>query len=157
METFYFDSSSAPKREVISEGENDGIIVACEVKRTNSGTGRFVEIKTEFGKILIISRFNIENPSAKAVEIGAQELRECFISAFGADRKCSVDELVNKPVRCMLEKKPNLEGKQYLEITRWLPRVNSATAQKKATPPAAQKPTTPSTASKGSEDDVPFN
>jgi hypothetical protein len=134
-EDFIFDSRTVPERTAfLEEGEYDCIIVNSEVKSV--ATGRLVEVSVEVeGKLMKMGMW-IEHSNEKAVLIGCQNLRDCFVSAFGADKQAKISELINKQARVGLEKGPIKDGKQYLEIKRWLPRKSgSPVVQKKITEP----------------------
>lgn len=149
-EDFVFDSRTVPERtSFISEGEHDCVIANAEVKSVS--TGRLVEVSVDVqGKLIKIGQW-IEHSNDKAVLIGCQNLRDCFISAFGADKKEKISALVGRPARVLLKKGPLKDGKQYLEIDRWLPRVGGSNA------PAQRQAPKASVTTKPSEDDVPFS
>lgn len=146
VEDFEFDSRVVPERQdFISEGEHDVVIVRAEVKTVS--TGKLVEVAIDVqGKELKMGMW-IDHINEKAVLFGAQNLRDCFVSAFGADKKAKISELINKTARVLLKKGPIRDGKQYLEIDKWLPRKGAQAATQKQAPVRTAKP---------SEEDVPF-
>jgi hypothetical protein len=107
-----------------------------------------VQVKVDVNGRLVKLGMWIDHKNHNAVLMGGQNLRDCFISVFGADKKARISELVNKPCRVLLEKKLNSQdGRQYIEIARFLPRKGGTQA-----PAQRQAPT-----AKPSEDiDVPF-
>lgn len=122
-EDFFFDSRAVPERSSLLEAgkEYEGIIIRAALKTVS--TGRLVEVGVDIqGKGITMGMW-VDHSNEKAVLIGAQNLRDCYISAFGRDVKAPISQLVNKVVRVSLKKGvPNpKDGKQYLEIDRWLP------------------------------------
>lgn len=99
-----FDASAVVPNsfEAIPQGVYNAIITESEWKQTNSGDGRYLQMKFQIidgeykGRVLF-ARLNLENPNAKAVEIARSQLSS-ICRAVGVMKPNDSCELHNLPL-----------------------------------------------------------
>lgn len=101
-----FDASELPQTtssfEPIPEGFYDATITQADLKPTNDGTGQYIKLRLDItgpshqGRV-VFSNLNIKNASAKAEEIGRQQLGE-IMRAIGLSKVQDTDQLIGGAV-----------------------------------------------------------
>ena len=84
--------------EPIPKGKYNVISDNVEVKETKSGAGKYISVTFkithgEYEGRLLFSIFNIQNPSAQAVEIGMQELKKWLMASGLSEDKMKVKDV----------------------------------------------------------------
>jgi hypothetical protein len=98
-----FDATTAPARqsfEAIPPGPYTVLFDKAEIKPTKSGNGHYVEVQMSviggpFANRKLWDRINVDNPSAKCVEIGMAAMGQ-LATAIGLVRVRSTDEIIGK-------------------------------------------------------------
>lgn len=101
-----FDVSDLPvstgSYDPVPEGNYDATISQAELKTTNDGSGQYIKLRLDItgpshqGRV-IFSNLNIKNASAKAEEIGRQQLGE-IMRAIGIAKVQDTDQLIGGSV-----------------------------------------------------------
>lgn len=101
-----FDANELPQTtssfDPIPEGHYDATITQAELKPTNDGTGQYIKLRLDItgpshqGRV-VFSNLNIKNASAKAEEIGRQQLGE-IMRAIGLAKVQDTDQLIGGAV-----------------------------------------------------------
>lgn len=143
----------------IPEGEYQMMCEEAESKTTSAGTGVYIKAKfrvlgpTNEGRFIFMN-FNVQNPSAKAEEIGRRQVSG-WAAACGKPNAADTDELINLPFSANVTIEPGSGnyGPQnringYKVASGAAPKAASAPAAAKPTPPAAASTPAPSTTSK---------
>ena len=146
----YEPDTGAGSYEPIPAGEYQLMCEEAESKTTSAGTG--VYIKAKFRVLgpthadrFIFMNFNIQNPSAKAEEIGRRQISG-WASACGKPGAADTDELLNTPFNADVSIEPG--SGQYGPQNRINGyKVANGAAPKAAPAPAAAKPTPAAVAS----------
>jgi hypothetical protein len=96
-------------------------ITQAEIKATNDGTGQYIKLRyditgpTHQGRV-VFGNLNIKNKTAKAEEIGRQQLGE-IMRAIGLTRVTDTDQLIGGSLSIKLEIRPErtdpTSGKTY--------------------------------------------
>ena len=140
----------------IPAGDYQATIVSADMVPTKAGTGtifktRYDVIGPTHAKRVIFGQLNIQNPSAKAEEIGRQELRK-LMSAVGLTRFEDTDQFIglSLTIKVAIETSENYPAKNV--VKGWksiggasalpMPKMDAAPAApvaKTATPPWAKK------------------
>lgn len=82
-------------------------ITSAELMTTKAGTGQYIKVRYDIlgpshqGRV-VFGNLNIRNPSAKAEEIGLQQLGE-LMGAIGLSRLTDTDQLVGLDLRIKLD------------------------------------------------------
>lgn len=90
----------------LPEGNYDATITSAELMPTKDGTGQYIKLRLDItgpshqGRV-VFSNINIRNASAKAEEIGRQQLGE-LMRAIGLSRVQDTDQLVGTHVNVKL-------------------------------------------------------
>jgi len=135
--------------EPIPQGEYEMMCEEADEKKTSAGTGVYIKAKfrvlgpTNEGRFIFMN-FNIQNPSAKAEEIGRRQISG-WASACGRPNAADTDELLNLPFKANVEIEPG--SGQYGPQNRINGYKVLGSAAPKASAPAAAKPTPPVDAS----------
>ena len=98
-----FDSNELPQGnggtyDPLPEGFYNATITQAELKPTNDGTGQYIKLRLDItgpshqGRV-IFSNLNIKNASAKAEEIGRQQLGD-IMRAIGLAKVTDTDQLI---------------------------------------------------------------
>lgn len=93
--------------EALPAGWYTATIAGAEIRQTKSGSGRYIAVRyditgpTHQGRV-IFSNLNIENMSAKAEEIGRQQLR-ALMEAIGLPKLGDTDQLIGLNVKIKLK------------------------------------------------------
>ncbi len=106
-----FDSNELPQGtggsfEPLPEGFYNATITQAELKPTNDGTGQYIKLRLDItgpshqGRV-IFSNLNIKNASAKAEEIGRQQLGD-IMRAIGLAKLTAPDQLIGGNVNIKL-------------------------------------------------------
>jgi len=100
--------------EPLPAGEYTAMVTESEIKATSAGTGSYLKCKItvlegQYKNRTVFCNFNLENPSAEAVNIGKRQLADLCRAVDIIHPKDSV-ELHNKPFIAVLSVKP-AEGK----------------------------------------------
>jgi hypothetical protein len=154
-----FDADELPQGntyEPLPAGWYTATITAAELKPTKDGSGQYIKVRyditgpTHQGRV-VFGNLNIKNASAKAEEIGRQQLGE-LMRAIGLARVTDTDQLIGGSlliklsVRDATEQYPaQNEVKGFKAITGSVPTFAApaaspaAAAPAKATPPWARK------------------
>lgn len=120
-----FDVSDLPQStksyDPIPEGNYDATISQAELKTTNDGTGKYIKLRLDItgpshqGRV-VFSNLNIKNASAKAEEIGRQQLGE-IMRAIGIAKVQDTDQLIGGAVNIKVAIRPartdEKSGKTY--------------------------------------------
>tara|TARA_R110002126_G_scaffold7851_1_gene38117 strand:- start:433 stop:918 length:486 start_codon:yes stop_codon:yes gene_type:complete len=137
----------------IPAGDYQVSIVSADMVPTKAGTGMLLKIRYDVigpthAKRVIFGQLNIQNPSAKAEEIGRLELRK-LMSAVGLQRFEDTDQFVGAPltIKVAIETSENYPAKNVVkgwksiggESALPMPAMAAAPATKSATPPWAKK------------------
>jgi hypothetical protein len=153
------DTGGGGSYEPIPEGEYQLMCEDAEDKKTSAGTGVYIKAKfrvlgpTHIDR-LIFMNFNIQNPSAKAEEIGRRQVSG-WAAACGKPNAADTDELINAPFYANVTIEPasgnygpqnRISGYKVAGATA-APKAASAQAAK-PTPVAAASTPAPSTTSK---------
>lgn len=109
-----FDVSDLPQStksyDPIPEGNYDATISQAELKTTNDGTGKYIKLRLDItgpshqGRV-VFSNLNIKNASAKAEEIGRQQLGE-IMRAIGIAKVQDTDQLIGGAVNIKVAIRP---------------------------------------------------
>ena len=106
-----FDANELPQGtggsfEPLPEGNYNATITQAELKDTNDKTGQYIKLRLDItgpshqGRV-IFSNLNIKNPSAKAEEIGRQQLGD-IMRAVGLAKVTDTDQLIGGNVNIKL-------------------------------------------------------
>jgi len=106
-----FDANELPQGtggnfEPLPEGNYNASITQAELKNTNDGGGQYIKLRlditgpTHQGRV-VFSNLNIKNASAKAEEIGRQQLGE-IMRAVGLAKVTDTDQLIGGNVNIKL-------------------------------------------------------
>ena len=98
-----FDANELPQGnggnfEPLPEGSYNATVTQAELKPTNDGTGQYIKLRLDItgpshqGRV-IFSNLNIKNASAKAEEIGRQQLGD-IMRAIGLAKVTDTDQLI---------------------------------------------------------------
>lgn len=149
-----FEASELPtgnnSYEPLPEGYYNATITQAELKPTNDGTGQYIKLRmditgpTHQGRV-IFSNLNIKNASAKAEEIGRQQLGD-IMRAIGLPKVTDTDQLIGGSVNIKLGIRPartdERTGKTYdagNEVKGYRA-INGASAPMASAPVAAAAP-----------------
>lgn len=109
-----FDAADLPQGtgnfEPLPSGWYDVAITGAELKSTKDGNGSYIKVRydvtgpTHQGRV-VFGNLNIQNASAKAEEIGRQQLGE-IMRAIGLSRVQDTDQLIGGNLSIKLEVKP---------------------------------------------------
>lgn len=130
--------------EALPAGWYDAAIAGAEIKNTKSGTGRYIAIRydilgpTHQGRV-VFGNLNIENASAKAEEIGRQQLR-ALMEAIGLPRLNDTDQLLGANVKIKLKIERDDQYGDRNNVAQFASLGKPATAASAAPKPAAAKP-----------------
>ena len=129
--------------EAIPTGDYEAVITESGMKANKSGTGSYLELKTEIiegdykGRKLT-ARLNLENPSVKAVQMARRELSS-ICHAVGVLNPVESEELHNIPLMMHVKKVKREDGSDSNEIGGWRAKAGaSATPAQKAAQTATQ-------------------
>ena len=120
-----FDVNDLPQGSSIStpvpEGNYNASITQAELKPTADGTGQYIKMRlditgpTHQGRV-VFSNLNIKNASAKAEEIGRQQLGD-VMRAIGLTKVTDTDQLIGASLNIKLSIRPSrtdsVTGKTY--------------------------------------------
>ena len=106
-----FDANELPQGtggnfEPLPEGNYNASITQAELKNTNDGGGQYIKLRLDItgpshqGRV-IFSNLNIKNASAKAEEIGRQQLGD-IMRAVGLAKVTDTDQLIGGNVNIKL-------------------------------------------------------
>jgi hypothetical protein len=106
-----FDANELPQGnggnfEPLPEGNYNATVTQAELKATNDGTGQYIKLRLDItgpshqGRV-IFSNLNIKNASAKAEEIGRQQLGD-IMRAVGLAKVTDTDQLIGGNVNIKL-------------------------------------------------------
>ena len=106
-----FDANELPQGtggnfEPLPEGNYNATITQAELKNTNDGGGQYIKLRLDItgpshqGRV-IFSNLNIKNASAKAEEIGRQQLGD-IMRAVGLPKVTDTDQLIGGNVNIKL-------------------------------------------------------
>lgn len=142
--------------EPLPDGWYNATITGAEIKATKAGDGKFISAKytitgpTHQGRV-VFGNLNIKNASAKAEEIGRQQLGE-IMRAIGLAKVTDTDQLIGGSLQIKLEVRAATEQyaaqnevKGFKSITGSAPAfsapasTNAAPAATKSAPPWAGK------------------
>lgn len=149
-----FEASELPtgnnSYEPLPEGYYNATITQAELKPTNDGTGQYIKLRMDItgpshqGRV-IFSNLNIKNASAKAEEIGRQQLGD-IMRAIGLPKVTDTDQLIGGSVNIKLGIRPartdERTGKTYdagNEVKGYRA-INGASAPMASAPVAAAAP-----------------
>lgn len=154
-----FDANDLPRGntyEPLPAGWYTATITAAELKPTKDGSGQYIRVRyditgpTHQGRV-VFGNINIRNASARAEEIGRQQLGE-LMRAIGLARITDTDQLIGGVLQIKLGVRDATEQydaqnevKGFKAITGAAPAFSSvasapvASAPSKATPPWAKK------------------
>jgi hypothetical protein len=149
-----FDADELPQGntyEPLPAGWYTATITAAELKPTKDGSGQYIKVRyditgpTHQGRV-VFGNLNIKNASAKAEEIGRQQLGE-LMRAIGLARVTDTDQLIGGSlliklsVRAATEQYPaQNEVKGFKAITGSAPTFAAPAASPAAASPAAAAP-----------------
>jgi len=120
-----YDADSLPtgtgSYEPLPEGMYDARITEAGLQTTAAGTGRYIKLRfdilgpTGAGRA-VFTNLNVENPSAKAEEIGRQQLGD-LMRALGLKKVNDTDQLLNGQLQVKLGIRPErtdpVNGRTY--------------------------------------------
>lgn len=154
-----FDANDLPQGntyEPLPPGWYTATIAAAELKPTKDGTGQYIKVRYDItgpshqGRV-VFGNINIRNASAKAEEIGRQQLGE-LMRAIGLARVTDTDQLIGGSLQIKLDVRAATEQyaaqnevKGFKAITGSAPAFSptasapAASAPSKATPPWAKR------------------
>ena len=95
---FLGQTFDANELSLLPEGNYNATITQAELKPTNAGTGQYIKLRlditgpTHQGRV-VFGNLNIKNASAKAEEIGRQQLGE-IMRAIGLAKVTDTDQLI---------------------------------------------------------------
>lgn len=106
-----FDANELPQGtggnfEPLPEGNYNATVTQAELKATNDGTGQYIKLRLDItgpshqGRV-VFSNLNIKNASAKAEEIGRQQLGD-IMRAVGLAKVTDTDQLIGGNVNIKL-------------------------------------------------------
>lgn len=144
-----FDAADLPQGtgnfDPLPAGWYDVSITGAELKSTKDGNGSYIKVRydvtgpTHQGRV-VFGNLNIQNASAKAEEIGRQQLGE-IMRAIGLSRVQDTDQLIGGNLSIKLEVKP-ADG-QYSagnEVRGFRALAGGAATKPQAAPTATQAP-----------------
>ncbi len=117
----------------IPKGEYLCAAVASQAKANKAKTGTLLEVKLEVLEgehkgFRLTERFNLKHPSARAVEIGLDQLK-LFCTALGVDNPQDSSALHGIPVIVKVALKPGQEDGQFFnEVKGYKPRSEAGPA-----------------------------
>ena len=140
--------------DLLPAGWYTAIITEAELKDTKAGTGKYIKVRYDItgpssqGRC-VFGNFNIQNPNAKAEEIGRQQLGD-IMRALGLAAVNDTDQLVNGHLSIKVDVRPasgdygpQNEVKGWRSSTGSMPPLPAADAPAgavgKAAPPWARK------------------
>lgn len=154
-----FDANDLPQGntyEPLPAGWYTATITEAELKPTKDGSGQYIRVRyditgpTHQGRV-VFGNLNIKNASAKAEEIGRQQLGE-LMRAIGLARVTDTDQLIGGSLSIKLDVRPATdqypaknEVRGFKAITGAAPAFSpaapapAASAPSKAAPPWARK------------------
>jgi len=144
------DTGGGGSYDPIPEGEYQLMCEEAEDKKTSAGTGVYIKAKfrvlgpSHEGRFIFMN-FNIQNPSAKAEEIGRRQVSG-WAAACGRPNAADTDELLNLPFNADIGIEPGSGNYGPQNRIKAYKIAGSAPAPKAAPAPAA-KPTPPAAAS----------
>ena len=147
-----FDANDLPQGnggnyDPLPAGWYNANITAAELKPTKDVSGQNIKVlyditgPTHQGRV-VFGNLNIKNASAKAEEIGRQQLGE-IMRAIGLAKVTDTDQLIGGSLQIKLEVKhqegyePNNEVKGFKSASGAVPALAASPAQKAAAAPAA--------------------
>lgn len=109
-----FDASELPQGssnfDPLPAGWYTAAITGAELKPTKDGNGQYIKVRYDItgpahqGRV-VFGNLNIKNPSAKAEEIGRQQLGE-IMRAIGLGRVTDTDQLIGGNLQIKLDVRP---------------------------------------------------
>ena len=143
-----FDAADLPQSnsyEVLPAGWYEVAITGAELKATKNADGQYIKVRydvtgpTHQGRV-VFGNLNIQNASAKAEEIGRQQLGE-IMRAIGLTRVQDTDQLIGGQLSIKLEVKP-ADGQYNAsnEVKGFRAIAGGAAPKPQVTAPAAQAP-----------------
>ena len=158
-----FEADNLPQGnsyEALPAGWYNVNVTGAELKNTKAGNGQYIAVRyditgpTHQGRV-VFGNLNIKNASAKAEEIGRQQLGE-LMRAIGLARVTDTDQLIGWSLQIKLEIRqqegyePSNDVKGYKSLNGSVPAASaaSATAQAAAAAPAASGKAAPPWAKK---------
>lgn len=133
-------------------------ITQAELKSTTAGDGQYIKLRYDItgpshqGRV-VFGNLNIKNPSAKAEEIGRQQLGE-IMRAIGLAKVQDTDQLIGASLQIKLEIRPartdDKTGKTYeaSNDVKGFKAVSGSSASFAAAAPAASAPAAPAAPAK---------
>ena len=136
---------SSGSYDPLPEGWYQVSIKAAEIKPTKDGSGQYIKVQyavlgpTHQGRV-VFGNLNIRNASAKAEEIGRQQLGE-LMRSIGLSRVSDTDQLVggNLQIKLSIRKQEGYEPSNEVKGFKALEGNLPATAAKPAAEPGAAK------------------
>lgn len=149
-----FDANDLPQGntyEPLPPGWYTATITAADLKHTKDGSGQYINVRYDItgpshqGRV-VFGRLNIRNASARAEEIGRQQLGE-LMRAIGLARITDTDQLIGGVLSIKLDVRPATEQyaaqnevKGFKAITGSAPTFAAPAASPAASAPAAAAP-----------------
>ena len=109
-----FDANELPQGssnfDPLPAGWDTAAITGAELKPTKDGNGQYIKVRYDItgpahqGRV-VFGNLNIKNPSAKAEEIGRQQLGE-IMRAIGLGRVTDTDQLIGGNLQIKLDVRP---------------------------------------------------
>lgn len=133
-------------------------ITQAELKSTTAGDGQYIKLRYDItgpshqGRV-VFGNLNIKNPSAKAEEIGRQQLGE-IMRAIGLAKVQDTDQLIGGSIQIKLEVRPartdDKTGKTYeaSNDVKGFKAVSGSSASFASAAPAASAPAAPAAPAK---------
>ena len=137
--------------EVLPEGWYTATITKADIQATKDGTGQYIKVRYDItgpshqGRV-VFGNLNIKNASAKAEEIGRQQLGE-IMRAIGLAKVTDTDQLIGGSLSIKLDVRAATEQyaaqnevKGFKAITGSAPTFAAPAASPSASAPAAAAP-----------------
>ena len=145
-----FDVNELPQGtsnfEPLPAGWYSATITQAELKDTKAGNGQYIKLRYDItgpshqGRV-VFGNLNIKNPSAKAEEIGRQQLGE-IMRAIGLAKVTDTDQLIGNQISIKLEVKNDPQYGASNEVKAFKSVSGSAAPAASPASPAAAAPAT---------------
>jgi hypothetical protein len=143
-----FDVNELPQGtsnfEPLPAGWYSATITQAELKDTKAGNGQYIKLRYDItgpshqGRV-VFGNLNIKNPSAKAEEIGRQQLGE-IMRAIGLAKVTDTDQLIGNQISIKLEVKNDAQYGASNEVKSFKSVSGSAAPAASPASPAAAAP-----------------
>ena len=128
--------------EPLPAGWYSAVISSADITQTKSGTGRYIKIRyditgpTHQGRA-VFSNLNTENPSAKAEQIGREQLR-ALLESIGIAKLSDTDQLIGRNVKIKLKIERDEQYGDKNQVTLFAANGSAASPAPAAAAPSAK-------------------